>query len=85
MRDWNGRCQRCYKETNGQLASAITLESGDGVWVEGDDAPIFGEQARAALARLQRVEESPQVAVNEQQTALGIPTAIGEEAYIGRA
>lgn len=59
------------------LASAITLEPGDGVWVEGDDAPIFGAPARAALARLRAVEESPQVAVNEQQTALGIPAAIG--------
>lgn len=58
------------------LASAIELQPGDGVWVNGKGDPVYGFAAQAALAKLQGIERDyKQVAVNEQQEALGIAPA----------
>ena len=71
-RTWRGRCRHAchdprrvdtckpwaWRPSCGyEFASNITLSPGDGVWLEGDAAPIFGRDARKALALLKGIEE----------------------------
>ena len=70
-----------YYEPTGEyvLASQIKLGARDGVWFDDGSpgkGPLFGSAAQAALTKLRGIERaSKQVAVNEQQEALGLAPA----------